>query len=50
MKNDLERDIEELRLSMYKAYQKEPDGPEVLKISQALDEMLNKVQWLKYNS
>ncbi|QTM98817.1 Spo0E family sporulation regulatory protein-aspartic acid phosphatase [Sediminibacillus dalangtanensis] len=47
MKKDLEREIEQLRLKMYKAYSSEPDGNEVLKISQALDKLLNEFQKTK---
>ncbi|WP_232824158.1 MULTISPECIES: aspartyl-phosphate phosphatase Spo0E family protein [Paraliobacillus] len=33
--------IEELRLAMYEAYSKDPDGAEVLRISKQLDELIN---------
>ncbi|WP_231478676.1 aspartyl-phosphate phosphatase Spo0E family protein [Virgibacillus halodenitrificans] len=45
--HDLYKKIEETRQKMYKAYKNDPQGPEVLAISQTLDELLNKLERLK---
>jgi len=39
---ELKRKIEETRQEMYKAYENNPNDPEVLSISQSLDVLLNR--------
>ncbi|WP_337249656.1 aspartyl-phosphate phosphatase Spo0E family protein [Virgibacillus halodenitrificans] len=44
---DLYKKIEETREKMYQAYKNDPQSPEVLAISQKLDDLLNKLERLK---
>ncbi|MRH43337.1 Spo0E family sporulation regulatory protein-aspartic acid phosphatase [Aquibacillus halophilus] len=39
--NSIELLIEDLRQEMYKAYSRDPYGPEVIELSQQLDELIN---------
>lgn len=41
-KERLEKQIEELRKHMYDIYNKNPEDPELLRISQDLDDLLNR--------
>ncbi|MFG6117716.1 Spo0E family sporulation regulatory protein-aspartic acid phosphatase [Thalassobacillus sp. B23F22_16] len=41
--NLLEEHIEQVRLEMYRAYQDNPHGKEVLELSQRLDRLLNEL-------
>nr|WP_223280666.1 aspartyl-phosphate phosphatase Spo0E family protein [Virgibacillus halodenitrificans] len=45
--HDLYKEIEETRQKMYEAYKNDPQNPEVLAISQTLDDLLNKLERLK---
>ncbi|WHX27972.1 aspartyl-phosphate phosphatase Spo0E family protein [Virgibacillus halodenitrificans] len=45
--HDLYKEIEETRQKMYEAYKNDPQSPEVLAISQTLDDLLNKLERLK---
>ncbi|MCJ0930684.1 Spo0E family sporulation regulatory protein-aspartic acid phosphatase [Virgibacillus halodenitrificans] len=45
--HDLYKKIEETRQKMYQAYKNDPQSPEVLAISQTLDDLLNKLERLK---
>ncbi|WP_281249160.1 aspartyl-phosphate phosphatase Spo0E family protein [Halobacillus massiliensis] len=38
---DLEEQIEELRQRMYRMYREDPLNPQVIEVSQTLDELLN---------
>ncbi|MCU6330461.1 aspartyl-phosphate phosphatase Spo0E family protein [Enterobacter quasiroggenkampii] len=38
---DLEKQIEELRQRMYRMYREDPLNPQVIEVSQTLDELLN---------
>ena len=42
--NQLEGQIERLRLHMYELYYKNPHDPKVVQISQELDELLNQLK------
>lgn len=44
---DLEIRIEDLRIKMYQVFQQSPNSVEVLRISQTLDQTLNKFEKLK---
>ncbi|SDJ82485.1 aspartyl-phosphate phosphatase Spo0E family protein [Sediminibacillus albus] len=44
---EMEKKIENLRVRMYQVFQFNPDSPEILKLSQRLDDALNQFDLLK---
>lgn len=45
-KEELEAKIEEVRTYMYDLYKENPQNPEIIKVSQALDNLLNELNQL----
>ncbi|WP_152655398.1 aspartyl-phosphate phosphatase Spo0E family protein [Oceanobacillus sp. CFH 90083] len=47
--NDLNKQIEAKRKEMYAVYEKDPTDPNLLKLSQSLDKLLNRLDQISNN-